>query len=117
LRSVSLSEIQNLVFRFQQGRNAAALEIAEQYVHAFGNLARTNNTILLPSNTGDMSSMIASALSIYGNLQSKDRQGFLSSTSQTPAIESSPLPSGSKPNTDPPAAQQAKNPTTKKETS
>lgn len=65
----------------QQGRNAAALEIAEQYVHAFGNLARTNNTILLPSNTGDMSSMIASALSIYSNLQAKDRQGFLSSTS------------------------------------
>jgi hypothetical protein len=98
----------------QEGRNAAALEIAEQYVHAFGNLARTNNTILLPSNTGDMSSMIASALAIYGNLQSKDRQGFLSTTSKTPVIQSSPLPSSS---TDPSAIRHAKKPTTEKDTS
>ncbi|CAF1041139.1 unnamed protein product [Adineta ricciae] len=72
----------------EEGRNAASLQIAEQYVHAFGNLARTNNTILLPSNTGDMSSMVASALSIYNNLQSKDRQGFL--TQSAPSIPSSP---------------------------
>ncbi|CAF0884526.1 unnamed protein product [Adineta ricciae] len=72
----------------EEGRNAASLQIAEQYVHAFGNLARTNNTILLPSNTGDMSSMVASALAIYNNLQSKDRQGFL--TQSPPSIPSSP---------------------------
>ncbi|CAF1648942.1 unnamed protein product [Rotaria magnacalcarata] len=71
----------------EQGRNAASFQIAEQYVHAFGNLARTNNTILLPTNTGDMSSMVASALSIYKNLQTKDLQSF---TSRSPAIESSP---------------------------
>ncbi|CAF0991663.1 unnamed protein product [Didymodactylos carnosus] len=77
----------------EEGRNAASLQIAEQYVHAFGNLARTNNTILLPANTGDMSSMIASALAIYNNLHSKDRQGFLTHTndrtelSATPAID------------------------------
>jgi regulator of protease activity HflC (stomatin/prohibitin superfamily) len=109
----------------EEGRNAASLEIAEQYVHAFGNLARTNNTILLPTNTGDMSSMIASALAIYSNLQSKDRQGFLSqpttttsqtSPSSTPMIESSPLPNGSKPTSDLSAIRRAKKPTTEKDT-
>lgn len=54
-----------------------------------------------------MSSMIASALAIYSNLHSKDRQGFLSqptttSSVQTPVVESSPpsLPPGSKPTND-----------------
>ena len=103
----------------EEGRNAAALEIAEQYVHAFGNLARTNNTILLPSNTGDMSSMIASALSIYSNLQAKERQGFLSSPSSpvaSPQTESSHV---SKTSTDPPAVvpPRPKKPTGEKDTS
>ena len=35
-----------------------------------------------------MSSMVASALAIYNNLQSKDRQGFL--TQSAPSIPSSP---------------------------
>jgi len=108
--------------RSEEGRNAASLEIAEQYVRAFGNLARTNNTILLPSNTGDMSSMIASALAIYSNLQSKERQGFLSqptttTTSQTPMIESSPHPTGSKPTHDVSAIRNTKKSTTEKDTS
>lgn len=77
------------------------MQIAEQYVHAFGNLARTNNTILLPSNTGDMSSMVASAMAIYSNLQSKDGQGFLSQSTSTtsssiPTVESHPIHSDSK---------------------
>merc|ERR1712141_250555 len=33
------------------GSNAAALAVAEKYVSAFQDLARTNNTLILPSNT------------------------------------------------------------------
>jgi len=52
--------------------------------------------------------MIASALAIYSNLQSKDRQGFLSQPttkaqtppSSTPKIESSHFSTGSKPTTE-----------------
>merc|ERR1719328_299240 len=51
------------------GSNAASLAIAEKYVTAFQELARTNNTLILPSNTGDVSSMVAQALSIYNQLQ------------------------------------------------
>ncbi|CAF1517630.1 unnamed protein product [Rotaria sp. Silwood1] len=84
----------------EEGRNAASLQIAEQYVHAFANLARTNNTIILPSNAGDMSSMVASALAIYNNLQTKDRQGFLShstsTNSSTPVTKLSSTPIDSK---------------------
>ena len=41
------------------GSNAASLAVAEKYVSAFQELARTNNTLILPSNTGDVSSMVA----------------------------------------------------------
>merc|ERR1719420_2466159 len=37
----------------ERGANAASLTVAEDYVKAFGNLARSSNTVLLPSNPGD----------------------------------------------------------------
>ena len=49
------------------GSNAAALAVAEKYVSAFQDLARTNNTLILPSNTGDVSSMVAQVHTFYIN--------------------------------------------------
>lgn len=44
------------------GPNAASLSIAEQYVQAFNKLAKTNNTLILPSNAGDVSSLVTQVL-------------------------------------------------------
>lgn len=44
---------------WQDGKEAASLTVAEQYVEAFHNLAKTNNTLILPSNVGDISSAVA----------------------------------------------------------
>ena len=44
------------------GSDAVSLRVAEQYVREFGNLAKTNNTILLPSNLGDVGSMVATIM-------------------------------------------------------
>ncbi|KAM7166068.1 stomatin-like protein 2, mitochondrial [Macrochelys suwanniensis] len=49
----------------QNGNAAASLAVAEQYVSAFSKLAKDSNTILLPSNTGDVTSMVTQALGIY----------------------------------------------------
>lgn len=46
-------------------RDAVSLVIAEQYVKAFGELAQKGNTLLLPTNTGDVSGMVAQALAIF----------------------------------------------------
>ncbi len=46
------------------GMEAVNLKVAEQYVGAFGNIAKTGNTLIVPGNLSDMSSMIASALAI-----------------------------------------------------
>jgi regulator of protease activity HflC (stomatin/prohibitin superfamily) len=46
------------------GTEAVNLKVAEQYVHAFENLAKTNNSIIVPANLSDMSGLIASAMQI-----------------------------------------------------
>ncbi|KQQ97120.1 SPFH domain-containing protein [Massilia sp. Leaf139] len=46
------------------GEDAMNLRVAEHYVDAFGNLAKTNNSIIVPANLGEMSGLIASALHI-----------------------------------------------------
>nr|KAF6487694.1 stomatin like 2 [Rousettus aegyptiacus] len=50
------------------GDAAASLTVAEQYVSAFSKLAKDSNTILLPSNAGDVTSMVAQAMGVYGAL-------------------------------------------------
>ncbi|WP_075791917.1 SPFH domain-containing protein [Massilia putida] len=46
------------------GIDAVNLRVAEHYVDAFGKLAKTNNSIIVPADMGDMSGLIASALTI-----------------------------------------------------
>jgi regulator of protease activity HflC (stomatin/prohibitin superfamily) len=46
------------------GDKAANLKVAEQYLHAFANLAKTNNTMIVPSNLADVSSIIATAMTV-----------------------------------------------------
>ena len=51
------------------GADAVNLKVAEQYVAAFANLAKTNNSIIVPANMGDMSGMIAAALQVVKSQQ------------------------------------------------
>ncbi|KAI6182456.1 Stomatin-like protein 2, mitochondrial [Aphelenchoides bicaudatus] len=53
------------------GQQAASLAIAEQYVKSFGNLAKTSNTLILPANASDATSMVAQAMSIYQKLSAQ----------------------------------------------
>jgi regulator of protease activity HflC (stomatin/prohibitin superfamily) len=46
------------------GMNAANLKVAELYVGAFGNLAKTNNTMIVPSNLADLASLIGAAMTV-----------------------------------------------------
>lgn len=42
------------------GQQAVDLRVAEQYISEFGNLARTNNTMIIPSNLSDVAGVVAS---------------------------------------------------------
>ena len=46
------------------GLQAVNLKVAEHYINAFGLLARTNNTLIVPSNVSDMAGLIATAMSV-----------------------------------------------------
>ncbi|EMP39451.1 stomatin-like protein 2, mitochondrial isoform X3 [Chelonia mydas] len=69
----------------QNGNAAASLAVAEQYVSAFSQLAKDSNTILLPSNTGDVTSMVTQALGIYSALTKP--QAAKSPEATAPALE------------------------------
>lgn len=44
------------------GHDAANLEVAKKYIDQFGKLAKESNTMILPANLADVSSMVATAL-------------------------------------------------------
>lgn len=53
------------------GMDAVQLKVAEQMVQQFGHLAKSTNTMILPANFGDMSSMIATAMSVVKQQEKK----------------------------------------------
>ena len=46
------------------GMDAANLKVAQQYVEAFANIAKVGNTLIIPSNIGDVASVVASAMTV-----------------------------------------------------
>ncbi len=46
------------------GMQAVNLRVAEQYISEFGNLAKTNNTIIIPTDLSDIAGMIKSATTV-----------------------------------------------------
>ena len=55
----------------KNGADAVNLRIAEQYLNEFGKLASENNSLIIPSNLADISSIIASATSVFESTKSK----------------------------------------------
>jgi len=46
------------------GMDAANLKVAQEYVAAFANLARTSNTLILPASAGDVGNIVATAMTV-----------------------------------------------------
>jgi regulator of protease activity HflC (stomatin/prohibitin superfamily) len=47
------------------GLQAVNLKVAEQYVGAFGNIAKTNNTVIVPANLADLAGLITTAMTVF----------------------------------------------------
>jgi len=67
LRAISLAISE------ENGLNAVNLRIAEQYLSAFGNLAKENNTLILPSNLSDIAGIVATATSVFNEVKDKKK--------------------------------------------
>ena len=51
------------------GTQAVNLKVAEKYVEAFAGIAKVGNTLIIPSNMADLSSLIAGAMSVVKSQQ------------------------------------------------
>ena len=57
----------------ENGLNAVNLRVAEQYLIEFGKLAKTNNTLILPTNLTDIAGVIATATSVFNETKDKGK--------------------------------------------
>lgn len=50
------------------GKDAVNLRVAEQYIKEFGNLAKVNNTVIIPSDLSDIAGMVGSVTSLLKSM-------------------------------------------------
>jgi uncharacterized membrane protein YqiK len=70
------------------GKDAVSLRIAEEYVIAFGQLAKKWTTMIIPADTNNISSMVAQTLGIYKHLSSGDVKTEVTKTYKDPVLDS-----------------------------
>ena len=54
------------------GKDAVNLRVAEQWVTEFGKLAKANNTMIVPAQLGDVSTLVSTVMGTMGNIQKSD---------------------------------------------
>jgi regulator of protease activity HflC (stomatin/prohibitin superfamily) len=67
--------------RVEGGIEAVQLRVAEQYIGQFGELAKTNNTLILPATVSDVAGMVATAMRVFTTTNTPST----SSTTPSPA--------------------------------
>lgn len=67
----SADAIRTIAEAIQQpgGSEAVNLKVAEQYVEAFGKLAKENNTLIMPANVADIGSLVTAGMTIVKGAQ------------------------------------------------
>lgn len=66
--AAGLAKIAQAINDTPGGDHAVSLQVAQDYVKEFGKLAKETNTVVIPSNMGDMGSWVANGMSIYNSL-------------------------------------------------
>ena len=72
------------------GPEAVSLKVAERYIDAFEKLARQNNTMIVPASVGDLSGMVATAMSVMGRVGSSGPSGSPGGAGHAPATRTQP---------------------------
>ncbi|KAJ2751430.1 Stomatin [Coemansia aciculifera] len=56
------------------GEMAASLHVAQQYVEAFGNIAKQANTIVVPASANDVAGMVTQAMSVFSTVTANQKR-------------------------------------------
>ncbi|WEJ95333.1 Synaptotagmin-like protein 2 [Yamadazyma tenuis] len=78
--SKSLELISNTIKQNEYGHEAINLQIAQDYIKQFGNLAKETNTIILPSNMSDIGQFMVSGMKIFNDLNKDTKKSTTTST-------------------------------------
>ena len=57
------------------GMDAANLKVATQYVEAFGNLAKSSNTLIVPANAADVAGLVTTAMTVLEKTKAASAKG------------------------------------------
>ncbi len=57
------------------GRDAANLKVAEQYIGAFGNLAKSSNTMIVPASVADVATLVTTAMTVLDKTKASQSVG------------------------------------------
>ncbi len=68
--SKSIENIAQSIIK-EGGVDAVSMNIAQQYIEAFQKLAKDSNTLIIPAETGNVSSMVGQIATIYDNIKDK----------------------------------------------
>lgn len=79
--SSSIEQVAQALKANQLGSDAISLHLADKYIDAFGNLAKSSTTLLLPggnsSPSSDPSSFVAQALTIFNTIKAKNNSDHI----------------------------------------
>eukprot|EP00240_Pyramimonas_obovata_P003896 CAMPEP_0118936868 /NCGR_PEP_ID=MMETSP1169-20130426/20740_1 /TAXON_ID=36882 /ORGANISM="Pyramimonas obovata, Strain CCMP722" /LENGTH=372 /DNA_ID=CAMNT_0006880287 /DNA_START=276 /DNA_END=1395 /DNA_ORIENTATION=- len=70
-----IAAVSNALSDNERSTEAVSMQLATQYISAFGNIAKEGNTLLLPSNTADPSAMVGTAMGIFKSLSTTPATG------------------------------------------
>jgi hypothetical protein len=60
------------------GADAVSMTLAQQYVEAFGKIAQTGNTMILPGDASNVAAMVAKATSVFKQMTRQSSGGSVS---------------------------------------
>ncbi|KAI4747128.1 hypothetical protein E4T50_02629 [Aureobasidium sp. EXF-12298] len=73
----------------ESAQGAVSLSVAEKYVDAFGKLAKEGTSVVVPGNVGDIGSMIATAMGVYGKVSESQARAMAPKQVSAPSESSS----------------------------
>lgn len=73
----------------ESAQGAVSLSVAEKYVDAFGKLAKEGTSVVVPGNVGDIGSMIATAMGVYGKVNESQARSMAPKQVAAPSESSS----------------------------
>ncbi|KAJ2499614.1 Stomatin [Coemansia sp. RSA 1972] len=70
----AIERVAQAITQSEGGELAAGLHVAQQYVEAFGKIAKESNTIVVPASANDISGMVAQAMTVFSSVTANQKK-------------------------------------------